>query len=68
MLVKGWVKKQSYYYTQWLEKGSPKENFTEEDHEGFCEDDDWLDWASALPLECAAFDKVLEFRKWRPLL
>lgn len=68
MLVKGWVKKLTYYYMLWLEHGCLSENFTQAEHDAFMEDKDWLGEAFALPTDCVVFGKVADFRAWRPQL
>ena len=61
-----WVQKLAYYYSLWVHKGSPTDNFSEQDHADFAEDDEWLDWACALLVEDPAYPKIQEFRDWRP--
>ena len=68
MLVRGWVRKITYYYVLWCDKGSVGEDFSDEEHDSFAEPYDWLDWALALPGDEAAFARVMEFRAWRPKL
>ena len=68
MLVKGWVRKLTYYYKRWCEKGGVEQGFSDEEHNGFVETEEWLDWALSLPNDEAAFGKVVEFRAWRPQL
>ena len=67
-LVQGWVRKQAYYYQLWLLKACPAEDFSEDEHLAFEEDEDWLGWALSLPLDSPAFARATELRDWRPVL
>ena len=68
MLVSGWVKKNAYCYNLWINRESPVELFSDEEHEGFIEDEDWLDWATALEVDHPAFDEIVTLRLLRPVL
>ena len=66
-LVRGWCAKQTYYYRLWLDKPAGVD-FTSDEHHGYFESEDWLEWAIALPMDSPVWAKVMELRNWRPKL
>ena len=68
MLVRGWIAKQSYFYTVWCEKGQPEAEYTHDEVQGYIDDVPWLDWVLTLDQESEEYNQAMVCWNWVPFL